>query len=131
MKMTLYDNGSAYFDGETFILCNEPLVMDITPEADNLYAVCSIGNERTVIKVKDGTLSIPPTFLAPGELHVSLQRVENGEVTKRWRTERVTLRKLDDKYNAIPELVTLQNEVTTIKQALKELYRLINKNNQI
>lgn len=130
MKITLFNSG-AYFDGGVFTLCDEPLVIEVSPEEDNLYAVCTIGNERTVIKVKDGVLEIPPPFLAPGELHVTFQKVENGEVIKIWRAERVTLRKLDDEYNAIPELVTLRNELTTVKKALKELYGLINKNNQI
>ena len=131
MKMTLCNNGRVYFDGETFTLCNEPLEISIEGESEHLYAVCSIGNDRTVIKAKDGKVSIPPSFLAPGELHVTLQTVENGEITKTWRAERVTLRKLDAEYQAIPELVAIHNEVTTLKKALKELYNLINKNNQI
>lgn len=131
MKMTLTTNGKAYFDGEVFTLCNEPLVMEVVAEVDNLYAVCTFGNNRTAIKVKDGLLSIPPTFLKEGELHIGFKQVENGNVIKEWRAERVTLRKLDDEYKVIPELVMLRNELTTVKQALKELYKLINKNNQI
>ena len=131
MKITLYNNGRAYYDGETFTVCDEPLNIEIETELDNLYAVCTIDKERTTIKVKDGILSIPPSFLAPGVLFVSFNQVENGEIIRQWRSERVTLRGLNGEYEAIPELVTLQKEMTTIKQALKELYGLINKNNQI
>lgn len=131
MKMTLCNNDRVYFDGEIHTLCNEPLEMEIETEVDNLYAVCTLDNKRSVIKVKDGVLSIPPSFLAPGELHITLQKVENGEITKRWRAERVTLRKLDAEYQAIPELVALHDEVTTLKKALRELYNIVNKNNLI
>ena len=131
MKMTLCNNGRVYFDGEIHTLCNEPLEISIEGDSENLYAVCATDNDRTTIKVKDGTLSIPPSFLAPGELHVTLQKVENGEITKRWRAERVTLRKLDAEYQAIPELVALHDEVTTLKKALRELYSIVNKNNLI
>lgn len=130
MKITLFNSG-AYFDGETFTICNEPLVMEVVAEVDNLYAVCTLGNKRTTIKVKDGVLEIPPAFLEEGELHISFKQVEDGNIIKEWRAERVALHKLDDEYKAIPELVMLRNEVATIKQALKELYGLINKNNQI
>jgi hypothetical protein len=130
MKITLFNSG-AYFDGETFTICNEPLVMEVVAEVDNLYAVCTLGNKRTTIKVKDGVLSIPPAFLEHGELHIGFKQVENGNIIKEWRAERVTLHKRDDEYKAIPELVMLRNELTTVKKALKELYGLINKNNQI
>ena len=131
MKITLYKNGSAFYNGEVFTLCNEPLEMEVVAEEDNLYAVCTLGNKRTTIKVKDGVLEIPPAFLEHGELHIGFKQVENGNIIKEWRAERVTLRKLDDEYKAIPELVMLRNELNTVKKALKELYGLINKNNQI
>lgn len=131
MKMTLYNNGRAVFDGKVFTICDEPLEIEIESEYDNLYAVCTLGNNRRVIKVKEGKLTVPPSFLAPGILLFSIQQVEDGEPVKRWRAERVMLKKLTDKYEVIPELVLLQDEINTLKKALKELYGLINKNNQI
>lgn len=130
MKMTLYENGRAYFDGETFTVCNEPLEIKIETEEDNLYAVCTIGNERTVIRIRDG-LSIPPTFLKEGTLYITIEKIENGKILKRWMTEKVNLREIKDEYKVIPELSMLREEVDTLKKALKELYGLIIKNNQI
>lgn len=130
MKMTLYENGRAYFDGETFTVCNEPLEIKIETEEDNLYAVCTIGNARTVIRIRDG-LSIPPTFLKEGTLYITIEKIENGKILKRWMTEKVNLREIKDEYKVIPELSMLREEVDTLKKALKELYGLIIKNNQI
>lgn len=133
MKITLYNNGRAYFEKEVFTLCDEPLLIDV--EADeaynNLYAVCTIGNERSVIKVKDGVLTIPPTFLAPGILCVSFRQIENAEPTKRWNAEKIVLREIEDRYEVIPEMALLRNEIDTVKKAIKELYSFIIKNNQI
>lgn len=132
MKMTLYNNGRGYFDEKVYTICDEPLEIEIESEENiPLYAVCTIGNERSVIKVRDGKLTIPPSFLAPGILLFSIQQVKNGEVVKRWRAERLMLRRLTDKYEVIPELVLLQDEIATTKKALKELFRLVKKNNQI
>lgn len=126
MKITLYNNRTAYFEKEVFTLCDEPLEIEI--EADevynNLYAVCTLNKERGVFKIKDRVLSIPPSFLAPGTMSISLQQVENGEATMWWHTDKVYLQALEDKYEVIPELVT-------IKQAIKELYKLVRKNNLI
>ena len=124
MKITLYDNNTAYFEREAYTICNEPLEIEVDGKYDNLYGICTMGNERKVIKVRDGRLIIPPEFLAPGILYINFRQVENGEPTKRWNVEQVTIRSLDDKYEVIPELVT-------IKKAIKELYRLVKKNNLI
>ena len=131
MKLILHDNRSLLFTNETFILCNEPLEIEIAGDTENVYGVCTVNKKRTTIKVKDGKLTIPPEALEEGELHLSLQRVENGEVTHQWKTERVILKNLDDGYEAIPELNLIRCELSTIKQALKELYGIVNKNNQI
>ena len=131
MKLFLHNNRSLLFTNEVFVVCNEPFEIEITGDVENVYGVCSIDKKRTTIKVKDGKLSIPPDFLEEGELHISLQRVENGEVTSKWKTERVILKSLDGGYEAVPELTLLRDELGTMKQALKELYRIVNKNNQI
>lgn len=131
MKITLYDNNTAYFESEVHTICNEPLEIGVEGEYDNLYAVCTIGNERTVIKVKDGMLTIPPEFLAPGILYINFRQFENGEPTKRWNVEKVILRTLGDKYEVIPEMVLLRDEIRTLKKAMKELYGLVHKNNLI
>lgn len=132
MRIKLYDNGRAVSDGEIHTICdNESLVIDIEAEADNLYAVCSYNDKRTVVKVEDSKIEIPPERLVAGQFLVTLQQVENGEVIKRWKTERITLRELKDGYEAIPEIAELWKELATTKMALRELYGLINKNNQI
>ena len=131
MKITLYSNGRATFESKVFTICNEPLEIEVKAEYDNLYAVCNLGKERCVIKVKDGILSIPPSFLTPGILLLNLQQVEDGKPIKTWNAEKVILRDLDDKYEVIPEIVLLRNEISTLKKAMKELYGLVNKNNLI
>lgn len=131
MKLFLHNNRSLLFTNETYVVCNDPLEIEITGDVENVYGVCSIDKKRTTIKVKDGKLSIPPDFLEEGELHLSLQRVENGEVTCKWKTERVILKSLNGGYEAVPEIESLRVELSTLKQALKELYGIINKNNQI
>jgi hypothetical protein len=133
MKMTLYRNRTAYFEKEVFTLCDEPLEIEI--EADeiynNLYAVCTLNKERGVFKIKDRVLSIPPSFLAPGTMHISIQQVENGQATMWWYTDKVYLQALEDKYKVIPEMVLLREELGTVKKAIKELYKLVRKNNLI
>ena len=126
MKLTLYKNGSAYFEKEAFVLCDEPLKIEIVadPEFDNLYAVCDNNKAHLPYKIKDGMLTIPPSFMSPGELRITLQQVTNGEVVKRWNAERVTIKGLDGKHELIPELVL-------VKEAIKELYELVKKNNNI
>ena len=126
MKLTLYKNGSAYFEKEVFVLCDEPLQIEISadPEFDNLYAVCDNNKAHLPYKIKDGMLTIPPSFMSPGELRITLQQVKNGEVVKRWNAERVTIKALDGKHELIPELVV-------VKEAIKELYELVKKNNNI
>ena len=133
MKITLYNNRTAYFEKEVFTLCDEPLEIEI--EADevfsNLYAVCNLNKERGVFKVKGGILSIPPSFLAPGTLLISLQHVEGGEAKMWWHTDKVFIRSLEDKYEVIPEMVMLREEIGTLKRAMKELYGLVQNKNQI
>ena len=133
MKITLYSNGRAYFVSEVYTICNEPLKIEV--EADevhnNLYGICTIGNERAVIKVKDGILSVPPSFLTPGILLVTFKQVEKGEPTKAWNAEKVVLRSLEGKYEVVPEMVLLRDEIRTLKKAMTELYAIVTKNNLI
>ena len=126
MKLTLHKNGSALFEKETFVLCDEPLKIEIVsdPEFDNLYAVCAIKKTHLPFKIKNGMLIVPPSFMSPGVLRITLQQVTNGEIVKRWHSERVTIKGLDDKYEVIPELVV-------IKSAIKELYDLVKNNKKI
>lgn len=126
MKITLYENGSAYFEKEVFVLCDEPLEIEVDTdkEYDNLYAVCTSAKDHFPYKVKDGKVIIPPSFMSPGEMHITFKQIANGEVLKWWHSERVTIKGLEDKYEVIPELALL-------KKAVTELYGLVNKNKNI
>ena len=131
MKITLYNNRAAYFEKEVFTLCGEPLEIEIDADEvyNNLYAVCNLGKERGIFKVKDRVLTIPASFLAPGTLLISIQQVEKGEATMWWHTDKVFIRSLEDKYEVIPEMVMLREEIGTLKQAMKELYGLVQNKN--
>ena len=126
MKITLCKNGTAYFEKEAFVLCDEPLIIEVNadPKYDNLYAVCATDNARLPYKVKEGKLTIPPSFMSPGEMRITFQHFANGEAVKKWNTEKVTIKALDNSYEVIPELVVL-------KRALKELYGLVQNKNLI
>jgi hypothetical protein len=124
MKITLYENGTAFFEKEAFVICGEPLVIEVDSAYDNLYAVCHTEQTHLPIKVKDGVLTIPPSLMIPGEMSITFKQIVNGEVIKVWHSERVTLKGLGEEYEVIPELVT-------IKMAIKELYKLVRKNNLI
>ena len=126
MKVTLHNNGTAYLSEEAYILCDEPLEIEVEadPKYDNLYAVCSTDNARLPYKIKDGKLTVPPSFMSPGVMRITFQHFVNGEAVKKWNTEKVTIKALDGKYEAIPELVVL-------RKAIVELYELVNKNKHI
>ena len=126
MRIALHNNGTAYLDKEVFVLCDEPLEIEVEadPEYDNLYAVCSTDDARLPYKIKDGKLTVPPSFMSPGEMRITFQQIANGDVVKRWNTEKVTVKELDGKYEVIPELVLL-------KRAIVELYGLVHKNKHI
>ena len=128
MKIVLGENRSAYFESEVFTICDEPLVIEVESPYENLYGVCTIGKSRSVIKVKDGVLKIPPSFLTPGTMSIVFKIVENGNVVNDWNAERVILRELDGEYEVIPEVAKLREEIGTIKKALKELCQILNKN---
>lgn len=133
MEITLYKNGIGYFDKEIYTICSEPLIIKIKSDVvyDNLYAVCNLNKARSVFKVKNGELSIPNTFLSPGVLLINLQVVEKGLAVKKWSAEKLTLQSLDDGYEGIPELAVLRKDINTLKNAVKEMVSLINKNSQI
>lgn len=126
MKITLYKNGAAYYDKEIFVISGDPLEIDLETDVaqDKLYAVCTLKDRHLQLRVKEGKITIPGDMLISGELHITIHEVENGDSIRRWNTERVTIKSLDDKYEVIPELQVL-------KKAVTELYTLIKNNKNI
>ena len=131
MKITLYNNGAGYFDKENYTLCDEPLEIAIETAYSDLYAVCILNKKKETYKIRDGVLTVPCDFLAPGEMLIDLQQIRNGQIIKRWSVEKLTLSNAESQYEAIPELAALRKDINTLKTAVKELAALIKKNNQM
>jgi hypothetical protein len=125
---------SGYVKGnEIVMLSNESLNIKLESDVNypDLFAICTIGKNEQTIRIRDGAFTIPFDFLTEGVLTIDIQQIRNGQIIKRWDVEKITLRKTVSKFEAIPEIAEIKQDINIIKKALAEISTMLKNKNRM
>ena len=133
MKIKLSLNYGFFEEKEPVIISDAPITFSIeAPHTGEFFAIAQIGNITRTLSIKDNAFELPDEMKIPGELHLTIVSVVKDQICKRWRVEALILIELDDKWEAIPEIVALNGKIaeqskqlTEIKKALVELKNIV------
>ena len=96
-------------------------------------SVVATNGKRELKKVLRGEAMDITDLCTVGELNLTVSLMNADTAVKRWRLEPITVKEADDEMLLIPaveamrgELTDLRGELETTKEALKELYTIIN-----
>lgn len=123
MKIRLLDGRAIVIDNEIHTICeNEDLYLPVIGNSvyTDTYAICIINGKKSTFKIIGGVLSIPPSYLDSGELLITIKQVKDGQILNTWICEKITLKRLEGSYTAIPEIGQLRAEIREMKTVLEE-----------
>ena len=135
MRINLSLNYGFFEEKEPVIISDSPLVFELNEhnEGCTYFAFARIGDITETLSIKEGIFELPEKMKIPGSLRITITMVVKDCICKRWTVEPLTLISLGYEWEAIPEMVVLNervteqaNEISEIKKALIELKNIVN-----
>ena len=93
---------------------------------DQLAVVVSDGKRETRQTVRNKAVDISDFTRSAGVLEIKVDLIKRGKVAKTWTFEPLVARELNGAFEIIPETAYLRQEITKLKQVIKEINTKIN-----
>lgn len=128
MKITLNTGSLAMFDSNEPFVLPDTLDIEIISPIYRLESVAiSVRNngetKKYTLKQKPFNLNLKD--LKAGRLELEISALVNGEPVKSWRVPDIILKEVNHTFEAIPEIEAIKRELTTLKQGIAEILKLI------
>lgn len=128
MKITLNAGSLAMLDSnEPFVLPDTLDIEIVSPvyrlESVSISARNNGETKKYTLKQKPFNLSLKD--LKAGRLELEISALVNGEPVKSWRVPDIILKEVNHTFEAVPEIEALKREITTLKQGMAEILKLI------
>lgn len=133
LNAKLNGNTLALLDNnETIILPENELIIALSTDVYTLYTlVITAKNDKRKLQFKTSDKhEIDLTeLLTPGVIEIEISNIRKGEAVKSWRIENIYIKEIEHKFEIVPEISELQNQIKETKGAIAELVSLLQKNN--
>lgn len=131
----LNGNTLALLEGDTtIILPEDKLILVLDSSIYTLYTLVITarnGDNVKRFKTSDRHEIDLTDLLAPGVIEIEISNIRKGEPVKSWRIENLFVKEINHKFEIVPEIENIHQQIKDVSGAIKELYSQLKNNNII
>ena len=86
------------------------------------------GEGEKQYKIGNSPIDVTEMFTIAGEVKATVTLSVRGKKARDWQIEPFLIRKIEDGFEAVPEVIALKEKVNTLELAVTELFKLITDN---